>query len=255
MKGELTLQKLCHKTKLYLTHNSSTILTCIGAVGVVATAVAAVKATPKAISLLADATDEKGEKLTKVETAVVAAPAYIPSAIIGASTIACIFGANALNKRQQAALTSAYALLDSTFKEYKNKVKELYGEDGELQVRDEIVKDNLKDKGSVSDDKQLFWDEYSNRYFESTLVDVQSAEYHFNRNFILRGYATLNEFYEFLGIAEMDNGDNVGWSSDIGFLEYGYRWVDFDHRLVVTDDGLECYIISMPFGPTSDFLD
>ena len=49
------------RSKLYLKNNASTILTCVGAVGVVATTVSAVKATPKAMRLLDNAKKEKGE--------------------------------------------------------------------------------------------------------------------------------------------------------------------------------------------------
>lgn len=45
---------------------------------------------------------------------------YIPTAAFGLSTIACIMGANALNSRKQAALTSAYALINQSYKEYKD---------------------------------------------------------------------------------------------------------------------------------------
>ena len=47
-------------------------------------------------------------------------------------SIVCIFGANVLNKKWQASIASAYALLDSLYKDYKNKVKELYGDDANL---------------------------------------------------------------------------------------------------------------------------
>ena len=119
MKRTQIMKKLCD--------NSSTILTCVGAVGVAATATMAVKATPKAIALLEEAREEKGEELTKLEVIDVTAPVYIPAAIAGFSTIACIFGANILNKRSQAALMSAYALLDNSYKEYMRKSEELYG--------------------------------------------------------------------------------------------------------------------------------
>lgn len=57
---------------------------------------------------------------TKTEAIAAAWKCYIPAVAIGASTIACIMGANALNRRQQAALTSAYALVQSSYKEYKD---------------------------------------------------------------------------------------------------------------------------------------
>ena len=46
------MEGLLHKSTSYLRRSSPTILTCVSAVGVVATAVMAVKATPKAIILL-----------------------------------------------------------------------------------------------------------------------------------------------------------------------------------------------------------
>ena len=90
----------------FLTRNASTILTFIGAGGVIATSVIAVKATPGALKLLERAKEEKGEDLTTLEKVKVAGPAYIPAVVTGASTIACIFGANVLNKRNQASLMS-----------------------------------------------------------------------------------------------------------------------------------------------------
>ncbi len=103
--------RMCGRSRLYLKRSSPTILCCIAAVGVVGTAVASVKATPKAMKLLKKATDEKGEELSKAEIVITVAHLYIPAAAIGAGTIFCIFGANALNKQQQARLMSAYALL------------------------------------------------------------------------------------------------------------------------------------------------
>ena len=146
MKPNQSLQKLCNQSALYLKKHSSTILTCIGAMGVIGTAVTAVRATPKAIRLIEQTEYEKGEELTKLEIVKLAGPAYIPSILIGASTITCIFGANALNKRQQAALVSAYALVDNSYKEYRAKVKELFGEEADIKIREAIAKDHCEDK-------------------------------------------------------------------------------------------------------------
>ena len=132
------MNDLFGKTKLFFKRNSSTILTCVGSIGVVTTAVLAVKATPKAIRLLESAEEEKGEELTTLETVKIAGPAYIPAAITGVSTIACIFGANILSKCQQASLMSAYALIENSYKEYKNKLKVLYGDDADKEITKEI---------------------------------------------------------------------------------------------------------------------
>ena len=260
MQLERTLQKMTYHAQHYLKTHSSTILTCIGATGVVVTAVTAVRATPKALKLVQAATDEKGEDLTKLEMVKVAGPAYIPSVVIGASTIACIFGANILNKQQQAALTSAYALVDNAYKEYRAKVRELLGEETDIQIRDAIIKDKVQEDWhsyapglnslDLSDDKQLFYDEIGDRYFEKNPGDVFSAEYHLNRNFTLRGFTNVNEFYMFLGLEETEAGETLGWSAE-EFLESGMGpWIDFDHRTVILEDGLECIVISPLLGPS-----
>jgi hypothetical protein len=140
------MNNLLTGSKLFLKRNGSTILTCIGAAGTIGTAILAAKATPKAILLIEEAEKEKEEELTKLETVCVAAQAYIPSVVMGISTLVCIFGANSLNKRQQAALTSAYALLNTSYKEYKDKFKELYGEEASNRVIEEIAKDKYEEE-------------------------------------------------------------------------------------------------------------
>ena len=235
----------------YVKRNASTILTGIGMVGVAATAVTAVKVTPKALILLEAEKKKKGEKLTKIETIKVAGPAYIPSIIIGVSTITCIFGANYLNKQQQATLASAYALLDRSYREYRNKVKELYGES---EVQTEIAKDHYNEDELPEDDgKELFYDTYSKRYFRSTIEEVQRAEYYLNRNISMRDYAYLNEFYEMLGLEPIE--PKLGWSSGGNIEGYWKTWIDFTHELVTMDDGLECHVIMFQEDPYLNFED
>ena len=258
MRGERLLQNLCHKSEVFIKRNSSTILTCVGAVGVVVTAVSAAKATPKALESVNVVRETKGEELTKFEVVKAATPAYIPTFVIGVSTIACVFGANILNKQEQAALTSAYALLDGSYKEYKKKVEELYGKDGEFNVRKEIVKDHYVEEDlniDLDDGIELFYDEFSERYFEAKPEDVVKAEYNINRKLSLFGGAFLNEFYEYLDIPRVDYGDYLGWSGAQIYDETWESWLDFYHEKVVMDDGLECTIISMSSEPMPDFED
>jgi hypothetical protein len=258
MRGERLLQNLCHKSGVFIKRNSSTILTCVGAVGVVVTAVSAAKATPKALESVNVARETKGEELTKFEVVKAATPAYIPTFVIGVSTIACVFGANILNKQEQAALTSAYALLDGSYKEYKKKVEELYGKDGEFNVRKEIVKDHYVEEDmniDLDDGIELFYDEFSERYFEAKPEDVVKAEYNINRKLSLFGGAFLNEFYEYLDMPRVDYGDYLGWSGAQIYDETWENWLDFYHEKVVMDDGLECTIISMSSEPMPDFED
>lgn len=114
---------------------------------------------------------------------------------------------------------------------------------------------NVEEPGYT--DSLLFFDELSNRYFWSSIEEVREAEYHFNRNLALRGYAELNELYDFLGLEPTAFGATVGWSLEAGVEFYGYSWVDFYHECHESDDPdvKTYYTIHMPFGPTADYLD
>ena len=135
--------KLDPKIGMSLKKASPTILTCIGAAGVVATAVLAVKATPKADSLIkADSRrnhDGDPYAATKLEAVKSCWKCYIPATATGVATIICIFGANTLNKKQQASLASAYALVNRSYSDYKHKLKELYGEDAHKKIMESIA--------------------------------------------------------------------------------------------------------------------
>lgn len=250
------MNRLLGNSKTFLKRNSSTILTCVGAIGVVATTITAVKATPKALALLDQAKEEKGEELTKLEAAKVAGPAYIPSFVLGVSTLACIFGANVLNKRGQASLMSAYALLDSTYKDYRGKVDELYGSEAGAQIRAEIAKDKYEDQRfELKGDNRLYYDFYSGRYFEATPAFVKNAEYEFNRALTMDDCIYLNEWYQMLNLEPLEHGLSFGWSTSANSEMYWQTWVDFHHEHVVMDDGLECTIISFMQDPYPNFED
>ena len=245
------MNSLLSKSQLFLKRNSSTILTCVGAAGVIATTITAVKATPKALVLLENAKKEKGEELTRLEKVKIAGPVYIPTAVLGMTTLACVFGANFLNQRTQASLMSAYALIDSGYKDYRKKVDELYGNDAGNQVKAGIVKDKYETEPvpPVEDGKLLYYDYYSEQYFNATPYQVSRAEYEVNRSLIMDDCVYLNEWYTNLGLEPLDHGYDFGWSTCANSDTYWQTWIDFHHQKVVMDDGLECIIISFMQDP------
>lgn len=258
--------------KLLLKKNASTVLTVLASAGVVATTVLAINATPKAIKCIeADSVknhDGDSKAYTKKEAVASAWKFYIPTAAVGVSTIVCILGANTLNRHQQATLTSAYALIQNSYKEYKEKLKELYGEEAHNKIIDSIVSEKAKnvdisasggwynsslDFGECVEPEiiRTFYDDFSDRYFESTIEKVIQAEYHLNRNFLFKGTIALNEYYEFLGLEETELGNTVGWSSVNGDI----YWIDFNHRKITLDDGMQIFVIEMIFEPSADWLE
>ncbi|MCM1225678.1 MAG: DUF6353 family protein, partial [Lachnospiraceae bacterium] len=204
---------------------SPIILTILGSVGTVATSVLTARATVKAVRLLDERKNDKPE--SKIEQLKPFVMLYLPAFTVGVSSIACIFGANMLNQRQQASLTSAYALVSNSYQEYKRKLKELYGEETHQKICESLVVEKCAevtitaesliescclDFPDINEEKLLFYDFYGKRYFQSTISRVLQAEYHLNRNFMLRGHVSLNEFYEFLGLGGTESGKVVGWN-------------------------------------------
>ena len=229
--------------------NGGTILTGLSVLGVIGTAVlsgiAAVKA-HKELETLKDAPlPEKIKALT---------PVYIPPAAAGTATILCVLGANGLNRKQQASMLAAGAVAEEAFRKYKGRAEELLGDKApEAYLAEDPPNDVPLDK-----DKRLFYYNYYQdgeypeygSYFESTPENVLHAELELNRIFILRKRATLNDFFDLLGLKHVEGGDNLGWSEELGSLYYGYSWVDFEHYDAKLEDGLECTIISTPSLPT-----
>lgn len=242
-----------------------TVLSIVSIVGLTATVVTAVRETPKAVKILEERKLEKGEELTVKETVKATWKCYIPVVAIGAGTVACILGANALNRKVQASLASAYALVSNAYGKYKGKVVELYGKDAHDKIISSIAAEKatpmpitagsfIKNSCLDFDDKEeevLFYDVFSDSYFTSTISKVLQAEYHLNRNYVLAGGVEINQFYDFLGISRVEGGDTVGWSCYDGEIQ----WIDFDHHKTVTDDGLEVHVIEMVFEPFELFSD
>lgn len=125
-----------------LRHSSPIILTCLSVIGVVGTTVMAVRATPKALRLIKAKKDElETDKLTPVELVQATWQCYIPSALLGTGTIACIIGIGVMDRRNQVALTSAYAMLNESYKQYRQAAKKVYGQDADSKIHAEMAKD------------------------------------------------------------------------------------------------------------------
>lgn len=247
-----------------LQKHSSTILTVLGITGMVTTVGLAIKATPKATEVIKKDIEEnhsdKPEEFTKLDAFKSTWKYYIPTMAVGGATIICVIGISGLNRKYQASLISAYGLLDQSYQKYRNAAKTVYGEEADDTIMAEVAKETyVYDSGSGGfifdpakdkSDEILFYDHYSERYFNSTMAAVINAEYHVNRNLSLGAFVTPNDFYEFLGISEIEGGDEVGWYQTT-LYEGGYSWLDFEHHFTELEDGMECYVIYTAFNPST----
>lgn len=239
-----SIKKTAYRTGKSLKKNAPTIMSVLACVGVIGTAIAAVKGHEAAKEALQNEHDnwdfspesEKLERITREAKVVV--PHYILPAVLGASTIALILGSNALNKKQQAALYGAFVALEQSYNRYREAANQTLGEDADTKVKKEVSKDILKDgiDKPNSGDFTLFYEENSDQFFWSTMEEVKDAEYMFNRYFTGMDEASLNDLCECLGLNKCEFGDVLGWSRYDGEAYYGYKWVDFTHEWVDGDE-------------------
>ena len=251
MKKNIT--NLIKTTKLKAKKHSPEILTGVGIAGMITTVVFAVKATPKAMELIKEAEKDKKESLTATEKVKVAWRPYIPTAISGSMSIACVVGANSVNAKRNAALTAAYTLSETALKEYKSKVIETIGEKKEKVIKDKVAKDKV-DKNPVSKTEvivtekgnTLCYDAISGRYFKSDIETIKKAANELNRRMISEMYISLNEFFGEIGLKETKLGDELGWNLDDGLIE-----LDFSSQ--IADDGTPCIVVDYLIAPRYDF--
>lgn len=240
----------------YIKRNNTTILSGIAVAGVIGTAYLAVKAKPKADRMLEEKANYKWihykDELTRFERFMAVVPAYIPSALMGLGTITCILGANHISREKEAMLTSAYAYLNSSYTEYRNKVKELFGEEGERQVRQAIAKDR-GDRFKREEEMLLVYDDYGKRYFNIGPVEYQNALYELNRAYNFTGEMTLNNFYEFFNLDPVPGGDILGWSALKDFECTGVSWIDVHLEKMEMPDGMDAYCMLYNVDPSDDY--
>jgi hypothetical protein len=244
-----------------MNQSSPTILSGLAVGGVIATAILAAKATPKAIEKIQEARSKwvgsdawvEGEKFPATEKVKACWKVYIPAAITGTATVGCIIGANQVGMRRNAALVGAYTLADTAFREYKQEVLEQLGVTKERKVTDAVAKQAIDDHPVSSTQviitkggENLCYDSLTGRYFKSDIETIRQAENEINRR-IVGGdmYASQNEFYGLLGLANVIVGDELGWNLE-NFIE-----LIFTSHLA--DDGQPCLAVGYARLPRRDY--
>ena len=248
------LSKVVKDVTKSLKRHSPEILTGVGIVGMGTAIVFAVRATPKALQRIELEKEERGvDKLKPMETVKATWKCYIPTAIMATSSTLCLIGASSANLRRNAALATAYALSETTLKDYQRKVVENIGEKKEQAVRDAIAKDKV-DQDPVSKKEviitakgnTLCYDALSGRYFKSDIDDLKKAVNELNRRMRSEEYISLNELYYEIGLEGIGVGDDLGWNIDRGYIDLA-----FSSQLA--DDGTPCLVIDYELAPRYDY--
>ena len=241
------MMNLIRSFKSSVSKHSPEILTGIGIAGMITTTVLAVKATPKAIKLIeAEKRVKHVDTLSPIDTVKTAWKCYIPAAITGASSIACLIGSNAINVKRNAALTTVYTLSEVARNEYREKVVETLGEKKEHAER--IKKDPVSKKEVIITDKgtTLCYDHVFGRYFKSDIDLINRAMTKINREIVINMYASLNDFYAELGLSPVEMGYELGWNIDDGTIE-------IEPSSQLADDGTPCLVIDYNVQPKYNY--
>lgn len=266
------MSNVFYKASFKLQKHSPEILVVAGVVGTVASAIMACKATTKLNSILEESketidkihevaadesmadkyTPEDAKKdltITYVQTGIKLVKLYAPSIALGALSIGCILSSNNILRKRNVALAAAYATVDKSFKEYRGRVIEKFGEaiDRELKynIKEQKVEETVTDPetGKEKKVKKIIqvsdidgYSEYA-RFFddgckgwekdaEMNLMFLRAQQQYANDLLRARGRLFLNEVYRMLGIPETKAGQVVGWVYDPE-NPMGDNYVDF----------------------------
>lgn len=225
------LSELTKNTRVSLARHSPEILIGLGITGMIASTVLAVKATPKALSLInKKKTELEVDALAPVEVVKTTWKCYVPAAVTGAASIACLIGSNSVNAKRNAALATAYKLSETAFKEYRESTLETVGEKKERSIKDRMSEKQIaehpvnKTEIIVTGKGQtLCFDPWSHRYFYSSLDKINRAinklNHEINTSPFCNDGVTLNDFYSEIGLPGTATGDGIGWTLRTGLIE------------------------------------
>lgn len=220
--------------KEFIKNNIPTILSIIGGVGAVATAVLGVRAGIKIGDYIDDTITIEHEKPKKKEIAKLC----IPVAIACGTTVACGISADILNRGQKNDLLAMCMAIGSSYSGYRQEVVRRYGAEVDKEIVDTVAKcPEVCCMCPDIPDKKVHWiidmcvDSLGQYELDAYERDVINAERHLNRNYILGGEQSYGDFLRFLGfeVASFDNENVYGWAindSEIYYLDFYHSKID-----------------------------
>lgn len=271
-----------NKTTMTLKKHSPEILVVAGVIGAVASAVIACKATTKVSKITAEAKEDidaiheaekngvtpAGEVYTKedaqkelavtyVQTGIKYAKLYAPAVILGSLSVTSILASNNILRKRNVALGAAYAAIDKSYKEYRGRVIERFGEqvDKELKYNikakkfEEIETDpetgkqkKVKKTVMVTDpnlqsDYAVYFDNKSRNYetnMDYNRMFLKAQQQYANDKLQARGHVYLNEVLDDLDLPRTPAGQIVGWTKDGPDGYINFRIIEVERE---TEDG------------------
>jgi len=228
----MNLEMMAKTAEKLIIDNSPTILTGVGIVGTVATAYLSHQAALNSRFVMArldqqkarkEALEGEGDGLPVSTKDVFKATwqLYVPPVAVGALTVSSIFMANKINLQRAAALAAAYTISQDKHKEYRDKVLEKIGVKREEEARAEIAQTRINEHPPSKEGQILIidgtdvlvLDQFTGRYFKSSMEKLKKSENIINNRINQHGYASLGDFYEEVGLPSVSMSEEVGWDS------------------------------------------
>lgn len=154
---------------------------------------------------------------TKKEIMKAVWPYYIPSALcFTGGTVLCIT-ANHMQLTRIEILAAAYAANNKKLEVYKDKVKELFGEDADKKISQQDSKRRVfenpppHDAIPIGEDILHCQDSYTGQYFWSSRYKIDQAITECDRAMMRNGSVTVNELLYSMGCNEAPAGNEMGW--------------------------------------------
>ena len=231
--------------------NSSKILIGAGIAGMITAVVTAVEDTPKAIECIENAKKEKGKELTKTEIVKASWKCYIRTVIFTGVSATCIIVGTVQQSRQHAALMAAYSLLESSSRDYHNKVIEMVGKDKDDEIQEAVSKDKAKKISTQNTENivssgtgdELMIDQCSGRTFYGDPHEIRRLLVDINYQLFSEDWISLNEVYYTIGLDGIPLGNAVGWRIEKGPIEPKFT-------AGLTDDDKPCVVLSFKEMPS-----
>lgn len=235
------------KASKFTADHSPAILTAVAVTGSVMTAYLTGKAAFEASNIIALRENDEQVSMTTEEKVKFAWRLFIPAAGSGVMTVVCIIAANRIGTRRAAAMASAYMISEKAFETYKDKVVEKIGSNKEREIRDEIAQDLVCDHPVANNEvviingDVLFLDAYSGRYFRSDMETVKHAQNAVNHMINSDFYASLTDFYNYVGLPSTSVSNEVGWNTD--------RLLEIEFSTALADNKQPCIVITFSVIP------
>lgn len=229
---------MTYKTQRFI----STMLGLLGAAGTVATAVFAVKATPKAMKKIDELKKENNsEKISKKVLIKELFPIYLPSIIIGVATVSSTTISTVLSRRTEASLIATSMVLSQGWNKYKYKLESLLGPKAKELLRSKISIDDYKKSKSklkaTNKNKQLYWEEHLG-WFYADPVELTAGISDANQRLYAPDPSKEGSFYfatlyllskdarlKVLDKEKLESCKHIGWTADYIYEAYEKKFV------------------------------